>query len=100
MCWYCGTAITDSEPLGHSLVCNTCGKDLRCCFNCRFFKPGEYNDCNEGQAERVVDKERANFCDWFKLNPDYRVNHSPKGKKNNANEKTDAKKAFGSLFSI
>jgi len=24
-----------------------------------------HNDCQEPQAERVVDKERANFCEFF-----------------------------------
>jgi hypothetical protein len=24
-----------------------------------------YNECREPQAERVVDKEKSNFCDFF-----------------------------------
>jgi len=24
------------------------------------------NQCRESSADRVVDKERSNFCDWFK----------------------------------
>jgi len=26
-----------------------------------------HNECREPQAERQVDKERGNFCDWFSL---------------------------------
>jgi hypothetical protein len=40
---------------------------VRVCRNCEFFSPGAYNDCREPSAERVVDKESANFCDYFRL---------------------------------
>lgn len=33
--------------------------------NCRFYDKGTYNNCREPRAERVVDKDRANFCDYF-----------------------------------
>jgi hypothetical protein len=29
------------------------------------FDPKAYNECNEPQADRVLEKERANFCDYF-----------------------------------
>lgn len=45
--------------------CERCGADLHCCRNCRFYDPARHNECSEPQAERVVDKERANFCDYF-----------------------------------
>jgi hypothetical protein len=32
---------------------------------CVFYAPGAYNDCREPQADRVTEKERSNFCDWF-----------------------------------
>jgi len=38
---------------------------LHACPQCRFYAPGQYNDCREPQAERVLDKEKANFCDFF-----------------------------------
>lgn len=37
------------------------------CRNCAYFAPGSHNDCREPAAERVVDKERANFCEYFML---------------------------------
>lgn len=37
------------------------------CRNCAFYTLGAYNDCREPNAERVVDKERANFCEFFQL---------------------------------
>ncbi|MEN6508059.1 MAG: hypothetical protein ABFD63_04640 [Smithella sp.] len=35
--------------------------------NCVFYERGVYNDCRENQAERVVDKNRSNFCDFFRF---------------------------------
>jgi len=32
------------------------------------YNPKAYNECNENQAERVLDKEKRNYCDLFKLN--------------------------------
>ncbi len=33
--------------------------------NCAFYDPSAYNACREPQAERVLDKDRANRCDYF-----------------------------------
>jgi hypothetical protein len=35
------------------------------CLNCEFYEPTYNNQCRETQAARVVDKDRANFCDYF-----------------------------------
>ncbi len=32
--------------------------------------PREPNECTEEDALEVMDKERANFCDYYKPNPD------------------------------
>jgi len=34
---------------------------------CKFYDPGSYNECKEVIAGGVVDKDRANFCDYFVL---------------------------------
>ncbi|MBF0627140.1 MAG: hypothetical protein HQL91_02865 [Magnetococcales bacterium] len=54
-----------ANGFGRSDVCSGCTKDTRVCLNCRFHDPGSYNECQERVAERIVDKERANFCDFF-----------------------------------
>ena len=38
---------------------------MRACLNCGFHAPGMHGDCREPAAERVTDKERANFCEFF-----------------------------------
>ena len=34
---------------------------------CQFYDPKAYNECRENSADRIVDKEKANFCDYFKI---------------------------------
>lgn len=48
-------------------VCSSCNNDIKCCRNCLHYNPAAYNQCKENQAERVVDKERANFCEFFNM---------------------------------
>jgi len=97
MCWYCGSPINDPEPIGRSLRCQDCGKDLRSCKNCRFFQSGSRGDCRETSAEPQADKERANFCDWFSLDKKFRVQSN--GQKADKAKADDASRtAFDNLF--
>jgi hypothetical protein len=34
---------------------------------CIFYDSKAYNECRETSADRVQDKEKANFCDYFKI---------------------------------
>jgi hypothetical protein len=34
---------------------------------CTFYDLKVYNECRESNADRIVDKEKANFCDYFNL---------------------------------
>ena len=45
--------------------CPSCGYDLRCCLNCTFYDRSSANECKEIISERVSDKEKANYCDYF-----------------------------------
>ncbi len=38
---------------------------MHACLNCEFYDPTCHNECRETMAERVVDKDRANFCEYF-----------------------------------
>jgi len=66
-CWRCGTTIDARAGVGRRDACLQCGSDLRCCRNCRHYDETMHNQCREPQAERQVDKDRGNFCDWFSL---------------------------------
>ena len=93
MCWYCGSPIKDAEPLGRSLRCIDCGKDLRCCRNCRHLLP---SGCAESQSDKPSETDRANFCDWFSLNPKFR--EATGGEKNAMGKAASARSAFDELF--
>ncbi|MGZ6210572.1 MAG: hypothetical protein ACXWL9_10545 [Syntrophales bacterium] len=67
ICQKCKNEINVPKIVGRKDTCPRCQADLRCCLNCRHYAPSYYNQCRESQAERVLDKDRANFCDYFKF---------------------------------
>jgi hypothetical protein len=64
-CWNCGNEIDTRERIEFRAPCPSCDRALHVCRNCKHYDPGYYNQCRETAAERVVDKERANFCEFF-----------------------------------
>jgi len=100
MCWKCGKAIAFDPPIGRSLLCPSCGADVRVCRNCRFWSPGSWHDCAERTEELVRDKERANFCDHFQLNPAFRKDHpgAEAGKRAAGDPGSGPRSAFDNLF--
>jgi hypothetical protein len=72
-CYKCGKDLPDSFKVlvGRSDTCAQCMTDIRCCKMCTFYDPKSYNECREPSADRVPDKEKANFCDYFKIAGSY-----------------------------
>ena len=69
-CWKCGHALEDMLiPLRRRDECPACGTDLHVCRMCEFYDPSVAKSCREPVAEEVTDKERANFCDYFRGRP-------------------------------
>ncbi|MCQ2981346.1 MAG: hypothetical protein MJ178_01160 [Treponemataceae bacterium] len=68
MCFKCGSELKFSGVISRSDVCPSCGADVRCCRNCTYYEPGSHYDCHETVDEPVADKEKANFCGFFRLN--------------------------------
>ena len=64
-CFHCGKEIEENN-FGRQDSCLSCGRDTKVCKNCINYDPKMHNECKENQAERIVDKEKRNFCDWFK----------------------------------
>lgn len=64
-CFSCGKAIDDNN-FGRQDTCVHCGFDTRACKNCVNYDTTMNNKCRENQAPRIVEKEKGNFCDWFK----------------------------------
>ncbi|PKN18470.1 MAG: hypothetical protein CVU71_13330 [Deltaproteobacteria bacterium HGW-Deltaproteobacteria-6] len=67
ICRSCKKEIPVDLFVGRQEQCPFCGADLHSCLNCTFYERGVYNDCREAQAERVLDKSRSNFCDYFRF---------------------------------
>lgn len=63
-CWNCGRDLTRAD-YGREATCLDCDKATHCCLNCRHHAPGRPNACLEPLVERVLDKDRSNFCDLF-----------------------------------
>ena len=88
-CAFCGKQISVVDKVGRNDTCPHCGGDLKCCKQCDFYQPNAYNECREVMAERIVDKERANFCDYY-------VPNGPS--RGRVNRTQDARDALEALF--
>ena len=67
ICTACQKEIPADLFVGRQELCPFCRADLHCCLNCTFYERGAYNECREPQAERVLEKNRSNFCDYFRF---------------------------------
>lgn len=92
-CYKCGTeqVLSSNAFVGRKEECASCRCDLHCCLNCAHYDKAAYNQCRESQAERVLDKDRSNFCDYFRF-ADRTAGQSA------ADPKTLAKKKLDDLF--
>lgn len=63
-CWNCGHGLTKLD-YGRESTCLACDKPTHCCRNCRQYAPGRPNECLEPLVDRVVEKTRSNFCEFF-----------------------------------
>ncbi|MFN8368995.1 MAG: hypothetical protein U0T83_00040 [Bacteriovoracaceae bacterium] len=68
-CYKCKKTLQfdDGHKITRSEDCDHCGYDLHSCTMCTFYSKSSYNECSEPVALRVSDKEKANFCDYFKV---------------------------------
>jgi hypothetical protein len=70
VCWKCGSALKGVPmPLSRRAECLACHAELHVCRLCHFYDPRVEGKCREDRAEEVREKERANFCDYFKPRP-------------------------------
>ena len=68
LCHACQTEIplAAGESIGFRDACDRCRADLHVCLNCAHHDPSAYNECRESNAERILDRDRANRCDYFR----------------------------------
>lgn len=66
-CFRCGASLAAlSLPLSRRDECPECAIHLHVCRMCEFFDEAVPKQCREDDAEEVNEKEKANFCEWFK----------------------------------
>ena len=97
VCYFCKAEIDDRIRVYRDSECPNCGKDLKICYNCKYYSEGAHWDCLETISEPVREKDRANFCEYFSFRE---VGESSRagsgsagGRKKEAEEKI--KKLFG-----
>ncbi|MFP4114503.1 MAG: hypothetical protein ACOC2Y_06545 [Spirochaetota bacterium] len=89
-CFVCGAGLP--ERIYRTTRCESCGADAKVCLNCDFFDESAHWQCRETIPEPVREKDRANFCDFFR--PAAKSRQS--GGKDDSAEK--ARDAFSNLF--
>lgn len=87
VCWQCGASLADLPlPLGRLAECPKCRAYLHACKLCRFYDRNVAKQCREQDAEEVIEKERANFCEYFQPRPNaYQSGPGAKAKTAKAN---------------
>lgn len=66
VCWNCGASLADiPRPISRHADCPKCHEVLHCCRMCRWYSPGRPVNCDHDRAEPPVEKEIANFCEFF-----------------------------------
>ena len=102
ICFACGHKLGERLEVFRSTACPSCDRDLKACKNCEFYSPGAHRDCHESIDVSVQDKEKANFCDFFR----YRKSDGGQsggtgeagGRGGTASTQNKAREAFGKLF--
>lgn len=67
LCWRCGHDLARlTLPLARLDECPACHVHLHVCRMCEHYDPAVTKACREDGADEVREKQRANFCDWFR----------------------------------
>lgn len=67
VCWNCGASLDGIPlPISRHANCESCFEVLHCCRMCRHYRPDARPDCDHERADPPVEKESANFCEYFK----------------------------------
>ena len=94
ICWKCKKEISIEKPVRGD-ECPLCHADLHVCKACDFYESGAHNDCRENSADMVTDKERANFCDYFRVSKKLAQGAQASSGEDKA---SSARNAFNALF--
>lgn len=90
ICFNCEKKLDLLQGFSRREECPHCHADVHSCKNCTFYDINSYNECREPSADVVKEKDRANYCDYFKISDDMKTSGS---------EKQDLLAAAEALFS-
>lgn len=91
-CYRCGASLDDmSLPISRRDECPSCAVYLHVCKMCEFYDPRVPGQCREDDADDVLEKDKVNFCEWFK--PGFDVFDPLRAK-----EEAEARDALAVLF--
>lgn len=69
-CWKCGADLKSvPRPFSRFAECPQCKTELHVCRMCRHHNPRYVGECDHEFADKVLEKEKANFCSHFKPSP-------------------------------
>ena len=69
-CWHCGDRLEDvPRPIRSQMRCPQCRSNLHACRMCRHYDMRYIGHCSHDDADRVLDKEAANYCTYYTPNP-------------------------------
>lgn len=78
------------DRIGRRDECPHCHADLHVCLNCQFYDSAVYNECHESNAERVLEKDRSNYCDYFSVGVQHAVPLQEANPADNARRKLES----------
>jgi hypothetical protein len=90
VCHGCGAPVAAGDPVPRAATCEGCGRDLRCCRNCRHWDERASGECRETEADLVSDKWRRNFCEFFAWTPEPFAADASAGRAAEARARLDA----------
>lgn len=71
VCYRCGHSLAAlSLPFSRYDECPSCAMPMKVCRMCNSYDPDVPKKCREDDAEEIPEKERVNFCDWFRPGED------------------------------
>ena len=80
-CWNCGENLAAlPQPISRHNQCPKCFEELHCCRLCIHFDPQNASRCLDDRAEPPMQKENANFCEyWHGNNNAFKPTHQTSG---------------------
>lgn len=67
VCWKCGASLKEvPRPITRRSNCLACYAELHCCRMCKSYDTRYIGKCSDERADSVVNKDSANFCEYFK----------------------------------